>query len=234
MRDPQRVRRMFGRIAGRYDLLNRLLSGGVDVWWRRCAVRRMALRPASTVADVCCGTGDLTALLSRRGARVVGVDFTGPMLQRTRGKELGRGQTVFVQGDALRLPLRDDAVDAATIAFGLRNLADRRAGLAELRRVVKPGGRILVLEFSLPRGRLVGGLYRGYFRHVLPRLGGWISGDRDAYEYLPDTVQAWPEPEALRAELERAGLEDPGFQRLTGGVACLHWGRVPARGDGRP
>jgi demethylmenaquinone methyltransferase/2-methoxy-6-polyprenyl-1,4-benzoquinol methylase len=148
------------------------------------------------------------------------------MLGHARRKG-GAKRVAFVAGDALRLPLSDRACDGATIAFGLRNLADRRAGLAELRRVVRPGGRVVVLEFSLPRGRLLGALYRAYFTRLLPRVGGWISGDPEAYRYLPDTVLAWPTPEALRSEMEALGFDDCGFRRLTGGIACLSFGRVP-------
>jgi len=225
MPDPRAVRAMFARIARRYDLLNGLLSAGTDRRWRRRLVRQLGDARGRTVLDACCGTGDLTRALERRGARVVGVDFTPEMLQRARAKHpSGR----FVGGDALRLPLRARSVDAASMAFGLRNLADRRAGLAELARVVRPGGDVLVLEFSLPRGRALGALYRFYFTRVLPVLGGWISGDAGAYRYLPDTVLAWPGPDELRAEMEGQGLVQCGYRRLSGGIACLSWGRVPS------
>jgi demethylmenaquinone methyltransferase/2-methoxy-6-polyprenyl-1,4-benzoquinol methylase len=218
---------MFARIARRYDLLNRLLSGGVDRRWRSALVRRLGALRGSVLVDACCGTGDLSFALARAGARVLGVDFTPEMLARARAKAVPGGP-LFVAGDALALPLGDGRADAATIAFGLRNVADRARGLRELMRVVRPGGTLLVLEFSLPRGRLTGALYRAYFTRVLPRIGGWISGDASAYRYLPDTVLAWPSPDELQAEMERLGLERCGYELLTGGIACLSYGRVPA------
>ncbi len=226
MSDPRAVREMFARIARRYDLLNRLLSGGVDRRWRRALVRRLGDLRGQTLVDSCCGTGDLSLALERAGARVLGVDFTPEMLARARRKGSGRSAR-FVVGDALALPLGDGRADAAAIAFGIRNVADRACGLRELMRVVRPGGAVVVLEFSLPRGRLTGALYRFYFTRILPRLGGWISGDADAYRYLPATVLAWPSPAELQAEMERIGLEQCGFELLTGGVACLSFGRVP-------
>src|SRR5262245_20308655 len=228
MSDPRAVRAMFARIARRYDLLNRLLSGGVDRRWRKAVVRRLGDVRGSLLVDACCGTGDLSLALERAGARVLGVDFTPEMLSLARAKGAGRGAR-FVAGDALALPLPDGRADAATVAFGIRNVADRARGLRELARVVRPGGAVLVLEFSLPRGRLTGALYRFYFTRVLPRLGGWISGDPGAYRYLPDPVLAWPTPGEPPAEMERAGLEQCGYQLLSGGIACLSFGRVPAR-----
>lgn len=228
MSDPRAVRAMFARIAGRYDLLNRLLSAGIDRRWRAALVRRLGDLRACTLVDACCGTGDLSFALERAGARVLGVDFTPEMLARARAKNSGR-TTSFVAGDALALPVRDGLADAATIAFGIRNVADRARGLGEMMRVVRPGGSVLVLEFSMPRGRLLGGLYRFYFTRVLPRLGGWISGDAGAYRYLPDTVLAWPSPDELCAEMQALGLQECGYQLLSGGIACLSFGRVPAR-----
>ena len=228
MPDPAQVRSMFARIAGRYDLLNRLLSFGIDQRWRRQLLRRVGRLEGATVVDSCCGTGDLTLELEKEGARVIGVDFTPEMLQGARKKGTRRGE-LFVHGDALRLPVADRRVDASTIAFGIRNEADRAGGLAELARVVRPGGRVCVLEFSMPPGRILGFLYRFYFTRVLPRIGGWISGSAEAYRYLPDTVLAWPTPDELVGEMEASGLVDCGYQLLSGGIACLSWGSVPAR-----
>ncbi len=227
MPDPARVRAMFGRIAGRYDLLNRLLSGGIDRRWRKRAVGCAGTLEGSVVVDACCGTGDLALAFARAGARVVGVDFTPEMLRIARPeKPLERG--LYAQGDAMRLPFRAAVADVASIAFGLRNVEDRRSCLREMARVLRPGGLVLVLEFGMPRGRFLGAWYRFYFTRVLPRVGGWISGDRDAYSYLPDTVLDWPTATELRAEMASLGLEDCGFRALTGGIAYLHWGRVPA------
>jgi demethylmenaquinone methyltransferase/2-methoxy-6-polyprenyl-1,4-benzoquinol methylase len=215
---------MFGRIAPRYDLLNRLLSGGIDGRWRRALVREAGDVEGRLLLDACCGTGDLSSGLAQGGARVLGVDFTPEMLKRARAR---RPAGSFVHGDVLRLPLRDRAVDGAGVAFGLRNLADRRAGLRELARVVRPGGRVLVLEFSLPPGRVARALYSFYFTRVLPLLGGLVSGDFRAYRYLPETVLAWPTPAELGREMEEQGLIECGHRLLTGGIACLSYGRVP-------
>jgi demethylmenaquinone methyltransferase/2-methoxy-6-polyprenyl-1,4-benzoquinol methylase len=181
------------------------------------------------VLDACCGTGDLARDFARAGARVVGVDFTPEMLAHAGPKLVELGPSfVFVHGDALRLPLPDSAVDVASVAFGLRNLADPDAGLREMARVVRPGGVVLVLEFTTPPGRVLAGLYRLYFTRVLPRIGGLVSGDAGAYRYLPDTVLAWPSPDELSERMRAAGMVDCGYELLTGGIACLHHGRVPA------
>jgi demethylmenaquinone methyltransferase/2-methoxy-6-polyprenyl-1,4-benzoquinol methylase len=223
---------MFARIAGRYDLLNRVLSCGVDQRWRKAAVRNVGAAlgglEGRTVADVCTGTGDLAVAFARAGAQVVGVDFTYEMVARAPRKLRDSDPAVtFVHGDALRLGLPDDSVDAATVAFGIRNVADRREGLREMARVVKPGGRVLVLEFSQPGNWLLGGLYKLYFTRILPVIGRLVSKDDDAYDYLPRTVLAWPKPEAFRREFEEEGLVDCGFRPLTFGIACFHWGTVP-------
>lgn len=233
MPQPEQVRSMFARIAGRYDLLNRILSLGIDRRWRRrtvCAAGELAGR---LVLDACCGTGDLARDFARAGARVVGVDFTPQMLGRA-GPKLAGGRPVhlFVQGDALRLPVASGCADVAAVAFGLRNLSDPDAGLRELARAVRPGGRVLVLEFATPPGRIVGALYRLYFTRLLPLVGGLVSGDPGAYRYLPETVLAWPSPDELEARFLRAGLEGCGYRLLSGGIACLHWGRVPGAAAG--
>ena len=201
---------MFARIAGRYDLLNRGLSLGADRGWRGRAVRRAGDVRGRLVVDSCTGTGDLAIAFARAGARVVGVDFTPQMLARAMGKR-GAGDVLLVQGDALSLPFPDGVADVCSVAFGIRNLADRAAGLAEMARVVRPGGTVLVLECSPPPGGALGALYRAYFTRVLPWIGGRVSGDREAYAYLPRTVLAWPDPRAYRVEMEAAGLEDCGF-----------------------
>ena len=230
MPEATEVRSMFARIAPRYDLLNRVLSAGIDRRWRSRTLRCAGEAGRGTVVDVATGTGDLGLEFARAGARVVGVDFTHEMLVHAVRKGGGTSPAVralFAEGDALRLPVRDGTADVSCIAFGIRNVADRRQGLAELARVVRPGGKVLVLEFSMPPSRFLGALYRFYFTRVLPRIGGWVSGDAGAYRYLPDTVLAWPRPEELRTEMEEAGLVACGFERLTFGIACLSFGVVP-------
>jgi demethylmenaquinone methyltransferase/2-methoxy-6-polyprenyl-1,4-benzoquinol methylase len=219
---------MFDRIAPRYDLLNHVLSGGIDIHWRRRAVDVLAAAPGARVLDLCTGTADLLIeALGRDGAsRGVGLDMSMPMLTRAAGK-LSRvgmaGRAGLVAGDVQALPVRDGAFDGALIGFGIRNVGDAAGALAEMRRVLRPAGRLVVLEFSMPRGPM-GVLYRAYARHVLPRLGGWISGDRGAYAYLPASVARFPTPAELGALMEGAGFTDVRWQPLTGGVAHVHQG----------
>lgn len=229
MPEANEVRSMFARIAGRYDFLNRVLSMGIDQSWRRGLLRRAGDVRDQPVVDACCGTGDLTLAFQKAGAKVLGLDFTHEMLSHALPKRpQGNGPVGFVQGDALRMPVLDGSVAACSVAFGIRNVADRQAGLREMRRVLRPGGTALVLEFTRPRPGWFGSLYRFYFTRILPRIGGWISGDADAYSYLPRTVMEWPGPDELRAELEDAGLVECGYELFAGGIACLHWGRAPA------
>ncbi len=226
MPEAKEVRAMFGRIAPRYDLLNRLLSMGIDRGWRRALLQRAGDLEGRVVVDSACGTGDLSLVFARAGARVVGVDFTHEMLV-CAGPKRGNLPAVFVHGDALALPVADASAHHSSIAFGIRNVADRIAGLRELARVVQPGGKVLVLEFSMPPGRILGSLYRFYFTRILPLIGGLISGDAAAYRYLPDTVLSWPSPQKFQAEMESVGLVDCGYQLLTGGIACLSYGTLP-------
>lgn len=228
MPDPTAVRSMFARISGRYDLLNRTLSLGIDQRWRRRVVERAGAVRGRIVVDACCGTGDLALAFARKGAKVLGVDFTPEMLRRAGPKRRpGRGGLLFAQGDALRLPVSDDAADVCSVAFGIRNVADRRQGLLEMKRVVRAGGSVLVLEFSEPVSPPFRAMYRLYFTKLLPRLGSLVSGDGEAYEYLPRTVLAWPDPDTFQGEMEDVGLVSCGYERLTQGIVCLHWGSVP-------
>ncbi|TAG28280.1 MAG: bifunctional demethylmenaquinone methyltransferase/2-methoxy-6-polyprenyl-1,4-benzoquinol methylase UbiE [Verrucomicrobia bacterium] len=229
MPDPVAVNSMFSRIACRYDLANRLLSGGIDVWWRRRlmqAVRRAAPRD---VLDLATGSGDVAFALSSNlpaEAHITGMDFCQPMLdeaviKQTRGK---RGANiVFRQGDGLALPCPDAAFDAVTISFGLRNMADRHRALSEMRRVLRPGGRVHVLEFSQPHAWF-GPLYYFYTKRILPPIAGWLTGDRSAYAYLNATIEAYPDHLAMSEELRRAGFCEVAATRMTFGIVALHIG----------
>ena len=223
---------MFGRIAGRYDLLNHLLSGNVDKRWRRLVARTLqpALAEGAHALDVACGTGDLSLALEGAGrARVVGLDFCRPMLEIARRKAGEGASTIpFVEGDALRLPFADRSFEVVTIAFGLRNLSSVERGLAELLRVLKPGGRAGILEFSSPVVPGFRALFEFYFTRVLPRIGGLVSGSRGAYEYLPDSVRKFPDQKRLAEMMRGAGFEEVGYKNLTGGIAALHTGRRPS------
>lgn len=227
----RRVREMFAGIAARYDLLNHLLSGNIDKRWRRLVARIVyqALPPGGQILDVACGTGDLSLTLAGSGdADVVGLDFCRPMLDIAATKSLKRGAKIpFIEGDALALPFRESSFDAVTIAFGLRNLASVESGLSELLRVLRPGGKLAILEFSKPRYAIFRGLFKLYFTKLLPLLGGLISGSRGAYEYLPDSVSRFPDQKELSSLMKNAGFEEITYKNLTGGIAALHLGRRP-------
>jgi len=230
--EKQAVRSMFDRIAPRYDLLNRVLSAGIDRGWRRAAVRELDAPAGARILDLCTGTADLLieAIARHPHRRATGVDLSTEMLRRGNQKLRRRAlasRAALLAGDAERLPLRDSLFDGALIAFGIRSVPQHEAALREILRVLKPGGRLVVLEFSTPQGAL-GVLYRLYSRHVLPLLGGWISGDRAAYAYLPASIERFPSPQAFAASLERAGFSGVRYRPLTFGVAHLHRGERPA------
>lgn len=222
------VRRMFSSIAPRYDLLNHLLSLNVDRLWRRRAVDRLGWEraPGGLYLDNCAGTLDLAVELARRPAfrgRVVGSDFTFAMLERGAPKT-ERLAVAPACADALRLPFADAAFDGATVGFGVRNLADLDAGLREMARVLKPGARLVILEFTTPRWQPFRGLYLFYFRHLLPAVGRMVSKHGSAYSYLPESVLAFPEPPELAARMEAAGFGEVAWETLTGGIAAIHRG----------
>lgn len=231
----EQVRAMFSDIAPTYDLLNGLLSFGVDRRWRaqaaRAALATVPFGPRRPrVLDVASGTGDLTLALKRLrpDCDVTGADFAEPMLELARRKARSRQLDVeFIAADGTDLPFEDGAFDAVTIAYGLRNFADPDAGLREFRRVLRPGGRLAVLEFPPPPEGLFGSLFRFYFQRVLPRLGGAISGKRSAYGYLPESVLAFFTPEALEQHLRAAGFTGVRHELQTFGVSALHLADVP-------
>jgi demethylmenaquinone methyltransferase/2-methoxy-6-polyprenyl-1,4-benzoquinol methylase len=236
----RRVREMFSRIAPRYDFLNHLLSLSFDRLWRRRVARRflsILMRPDARILDLCCGTGDLALALDRARARaspgqadrhyaIVGSDFAAPMLERARLKtRSGNRRLVFAAADALLLPFADASFDLVTAAFGFRNLANYERGLAEIARVLRRGGRIGILEFNEPRRGPLAALYRFYFRQILPRVGGAISGDASAYSYLPGSVERFPQPAELGEWMSRAGFGDVRTELWTLGIVALHSGR---------
>jgi demethylmenaquinone methyltransferase/2-methoxy-6-polyprenyl-1,4-benzoquinol methylase len=231
-----RIRRMFGAIAPRYDLLNHLLSLNVDRYWR-WRTTRLAPPPADApVLDVCTGTGDLALAYDRAaGGRVpvVGADFCLPMLRPARdkaGRRGAAGRVRFVEADAQRLPFPAGTFGLVTVAFGLRNVTDADRGLAEMVRVARPGGRVAVLEFSRPRHWLLGRLYRFYFRRVLPAVGQAVSrSPDDAYSYLPASVMEFPDGEALAERMRGHGLVDVRWHPFTFGIATLYVGTKPGR-----
>jgi demethylmenaquinone methyltransferase/2-methoxy-6-polyprenyl-1,4-benzoquinol methylase len=220
------VRGMFTAIAPRYDLLNHLLSLNIDRRWRRAAVDRLRweARPSGAYLDLCSGTMDLAAELARRpgfSGTVIGADFVVPMLARGRDKA---SRTSPVAADALQLPFASGSFDGATVGFGVRNLADLDAGLAEAARVLRPGARFVILEFATPRFAPLRTAYLFYFRRVLPAVGRAVSKHTDAYTYLPESVLAFPDPEALAARMRATGFTDVHFELLSGGICALYHG----------
>jgi demethylmenaquinone methyltransferase/2-methoxy-6-polyprenyl-1,4-benzoquinol methylase len=232
----RRVRGMFSQIAPRYDFLNHLLSFSMDRIWRRRVASRFQdtlARPDSLTLDICCGTGDLLmALLKRSRGAVFGSDFAHPMLVLATRKVSAKQSFVkhlggLAEADALSLPFADNTFDLLTVAFGFRNLANYQSGLREILRVLRPGGEIGILEFSAPRGIIFPALHRFYFKRIVPRLGGAISGDRGAYTYLPESVDRFSSAEDLALQMGEAGFRDPSFELWMGGSVALHRGKKP-------
>jgi demethylmenaquinone methyltransferase/2-methoxy-6-polyprenyl-1,4-benzoquinol methylase len=225
------VRTIFSEIAPRYDLLNHVLSLNVDRAWRRAAVGKLGWErsPAGVFLDACAGTYDLSLELTRRSGftgRVIATDFASPMLVEGRPK-IAEQPVSPACADSLALPFDKRTFDGAMVAFGVRNLADLRAGLAELRRVLKPGARAIVLEFTTPPNRIVRAGYLFYFRRILPVVGRIVSGHPWAYTYLPESVKEFPGPRELGGLFEAVGFREVGWRLLTGGIAALHWGEAP-------
>lgn len=220
-----RVRAMFGRIVPRYDLMNRLMTGGMDVRWRKLAVR--LCDPGGAVAlDIATGTGDLAREMLRQGAReVVGVDFCGPMLDAAAGKLADLRPAVrLVAGDAQALPFADESFDRVINGFLLRNVSDLPLSLREMARVLRPGGRAVCLEITHPPSRLFGALFRRYFYGFVPRLGALVTGDAQAYSYLPDSLTHFPTAPRLAALMRQAGFDEVGYRYLSFGAMAIHVG----------
>jgi demethylmenaquinone methyltransferase / 2-methoxy-6-polyprenyl-1,4-benzoquinol methylase len=225
----RQVREMFTRIAPRYDLLNHLLSARMDRVWRARAARELKPildRPGALVLDLCCGTGDLAFSLARHAkARIMGADFSHSMLVRANCKAADANRTpglAFFEADALCLPVADDALDLVTTAFGFRNLANYEAGLREALRVLKPGGTLGILEFTEPAPGMLGSAYRFYTQRLLPKIGGLISGDQEAYAYLPKSVARFFRPEELSALMVSVGFSPVRYRLMTFGSVALH------------
>ena len=219
---------MFDRIAGRYDLMNSVMSAGLHHRWRARAADFARLGPGQSALDVCCGTGDLALELRRRvgpAGRVVGCDFSEAMLEiaRTKAAEAGMPEIEWEWGDALELPHADTTFDAVTVGFGVRNLADLRRGLGEMARVLRPGGRLVILEITQPHRPPLSWFYSLLFDRIVPRLGA-VAGDRDAYTYLPESVRSFPAPAALAALMAETGLGGIRYTVLAGGIIAIHSG----------
>lgn len=225
-----RVRKMFGEIAGRYDLLNHLLSMNIDRYWRKRTVEAVPPRRGSKILDLCTGTGDLALAYHRKAkgeVEIVGADFCHEMLVlgREKGRNLRGHPIEFLEADAQQIPFADDTFHIVCVAFGLRNVADTLRGLQEMARVCAPGGKVAVLEFSTPRRQPMKAAYGWYFRHVLPRIGQLLARNAEsAYHYLPESVGEFPQDEALAEIMRTAGLVEIEYQPLTLGVATLYVG----------
>ncbi|HPK73064.1 MAG TPA: bifunctional demethylmenaquinone methyltransferase/2-methoxy-6-polyprenyl-1,4-benzoquinol methylase UbiE [Vicinamibacterales bacterium] len=232
---PQRIAAMFDAIAPRYDLLNHVLSAGLDLRWRAKAVRSLGLTGGEKIVDLCTGTGDLALALARarpRAGRVVGVDFSGGMLRVGRAKACARGladRIRLVRGDVTRLPLADGSADAATVAFGIRNIQRPAEAFSEVFRVLRSGGRFAMLEFSTPSVPGLRGLYLWYFTRILPWAGALISGHGSAYAYLPASVEAFPDPGRVTSDLAATGFSHIRADPLALGIVYLYSARKPPR-----
>jgi demethylmenaquinone methyltransferase/2-methoxy-6-polyprenyl-1,4-benzoquinol methylase len=228
------VRTMFDRIAGRYDLMNRVMTLGIDRRWRNAAVRAAKVDPSTRALDVCCGTGDISFLLAEAGAEhVTGADFSPNMLVQARRRQRGHRDPAaarrieFVQGDALALPFDDDSFDVVTVSFGVRNVEDLALAFREFARVARPGARIVCLEITRPKSRLFNWFYDIWFDRVVPLLGAIVSRDRAAYKYLPESTKTFPRPPELAEIIRAAGIREVSWRRFGGGIVALHAGELP-------
>lgn len=229
MPEAEAVRSMFGGIAKRYDLANHLLSGGMDFWWRRVLVKKVKQTEPLKVVDLATGSGDVAFALKKKlgeSVEVTGLDFCQPMLDEAERKRLDRDPVpdiAFGIGDILQLPLGDDSVDAITVAFGIRNLENRDRGLKDIRRTLRPGGKLLILEFSQPY-KWFRPVYYGYLKHILPTVAGWVTKKPEAYDYLSDSIGAFPSTQELQGEMEKAGFSNIRITRMTLGIVAIHQG----------
>ncbi len=230
------VQHMFDRIAGRYDLMNRVMTMGIDRRWRRAVVDAVDPGPETRVLDACCGTGDITFALARRGPRrVVGLDFSPMMLARARDRIADVPEHVsrsieFIEGDVLEIPFEDDSFDAVTVGFGVRNVERLAGAFDEFVRVVRPGGRVVCLEITTPDGRASAAFHGMWFQRVVPRIGGVVGGDREAYTYLPESTRNFPKPPELAEVMTTAGLTNVQWRTFAGGIVAMHVGAVPRPG----
>lgn len=230
-KDPVKIQTMFTTIAHRYDFLNMVLSLGIDRSWRKFAINQLPKFDNARYLDVATGTGDVALEIVRRlpGSKVTGVDFSEGMLEFGRKKvsasDIG-GQIELLFGDATALPFEDDTFDGSIIAFGIRNVQDYKKGISEMGRVVKKGGRVVILEFTTVQNPIIKPFYRFYISKVLPFIGGVISGKMGAYKYLPQSMLAFPSPDELKKTMEETGLEDVKYYKLTLGIAAVHVGTV--------
>jgi demethylmenaquinone methyltransferase/2-methoxy-6-polyprenyl-1,4-benzoquinol methylase len=226
-KSPQRVRQMFREISSKYDLMNHVLSAGIDYRWRAKTVNRLRIEGKMPVLDVCTGTGDLALAMAQRlpePVPIVGADFCREMLE-IAGRKDRKQRVQFVEGDAVDLPFLDGTFQAVTVAFGLRNVSNLDQGLKELARVCSPGGQILILDFSKPQMMGVRQGYDFYFRHILPRIGHWMTRNGDAYAYLPNSVEEFPMGSGLVERMRNAGMRQVRFTPLTFGIATLYEGQ---------
>lgn len=227
------VRTMFDRIARRYDLMNTVMTLGIDRRWRHAAIRAAKVDPSTRALDVCCGTGDITFLLAEAGAEhVTGLDFSSGMLEQARRRQTGRRDPKsaklieFVQGDALALPFDDDTFDVVTVSFGVRNVEDIPLAFREFARVGRPGARIVCLEITRPKSRLANWFYDVWFDRVVPVLGAIVSRDKAAYTYLPESTKSFPRPPKLAEIIREAGIRNVTWKRYGGGIVALHRGEL--------